>query len=59
MLVSNNTSGESADEETYDSEKDPEYVLIPHVKENCKLIKKIPTYYLVIKYFIINNECNA
>lgn len=45
MLVSNNTSGESADEETYDSEKDPEYVLIPHVKENCKLIKK--NFYLL------------
>jgi len=40
MLISNNTSGES-DEEIYDSDKDPEYVLTtPRVKENCKLKKK-------------------
>jgi len=42
MLVSNNTSGESADEEiSYDSEKDPEYT--PRIKEkNCKLKKNLP-----------------
>jgi len=40
MLVSNNTSGESDEEITYDSEKDPEYT--PRIKENCKLKKNLP-----------------
>lgn len=59
MLASNDdTSGES-DEETYDSEKDPEYVLTPRVRENCKFKKNLPINYLVIKHFTINNNWNA